>query len=57
LFTSESALTDIQEKSVDEVFTSIDQAVKLINDFLNSDLPEYQKQMAGRMVPAEVFLK
>lgn len=57
LFTAERVLKDEQEKTIDEANVSIEQALKIINDFIDNDLPEYQKQISGRMIPADLFLK
>jgi len=57
LFTTERALTEEQEKSIDESNVSIEQAFRIIDDFINTDLPEYQKQISSRMIPADLLLK
>jgi hypothetical protein len=50
-------LNDTERKGVDDAATALDEAVRILNDFINTDWPAYQKNIAGRTVPLEAVLK
>ena len=52
-----AALTESEEKIVKDALSAIDEASKLINEFLEKEWPGYEKSLADKMVSVEALLK
>jgi photosystem II stability/assembly factor-like uncharacterized protein len=57
LTTATELLTEAEEKSVSAAITGIDEAAKLINDFLQTDWVGYQNNIAGKQISIEAIIK
>jgi hypothetical protein len=57
LTSATGALTESEEKTVKEAITAIDDAVKVINDFMNTEWPGYEKGFADKMISVEALIK
>ena len=57
LTTATGRLSENEEKSVSEALTALDEASKLINDFLDNDWVIYRQNLSGKSVPVNAVLK
>ncbi len=57
LLSAARQLTAEEEKTVSESKQSLEEAIKTLNDFLTTDLPGYQNNLAGKQVPLDVIIK
>jgi len=57
LTTATDVLTETEEKSVSAALTSLDEASKLLNEFLNTDWPAYQTSLSNKQVSVEAVIK
>lgn len=52
LFTATGPLDEKQEKTVSEAVEALEEAMRLLNDFISNDWPGYQKNLSEKSVPA-----
>lgn len=57
LTTATGKLTDNEEKKVNDAISALDNASKLMDDFLNKDWVNYRKNLAGKTISMEDILK
>jgi hypothetical protein len=57
LATATEALKENEEKNVADALSALDEAVKIVNDFMNKEWPAYQKNMAEKTVSVEAVIK
>ena len=50
-------LTDDENKTVAESVKSIEEATKILDDFLTNDWPQYQKNISGKQVSLDAIIK
>jgi photosystem II stability/assembly factor-like uncharacterized protein len=57
LTTATAALTEGEEKTVNEAILALEEATKLLSEFNEKEIGAYQKNLAGKMIPLEVVFK
>lgn len=57
LTTATNSLTEDEEKAISAIPSSIDEALKMINDFLAVDWVSYQSKLTNKQVPLEAIIK
>jgi hypothetical protein len=56
LMTATSTLSEEEERTLNNSVTSIEEAIKLINDFISDDWPLYKKNLSSKQVPADALI-
>ncbi len=51
LYTATGKLSQDEEKNIDEAYNAEKEAESLINEFLSSDWPDYEKKLAEKLIP------
>lgn len=57
LSTATEALKENEEKNVADAISALGEAIKIVNDFMNTDWPVYQKNLAEKTVSVEAVIK
>jgi hypothetical protein len=57
LTTATDVLSETEKTSVNEATASLDEAVRLIGDFLDKEIPAYRENLAKKQVPVEAVIK
>jgi len=54
---SAGGLTAAEEKSVNDAYRALEEARKLLSEFLDNDWPEYRRRLSEKSVPLNILIK